>query len=32
MSVRKQIPSLYKLDSFYEEIPEEFLDEPDVES
>ena len=32
MSVKKQIPSLCKLYSFYEEIPEEFLDETDVES
>ena len=32
MSVRKQIPSLCKLYSFYEEIPEEFLDETDVDS
>ena len=32
MSVRKQIPSLCKLYSFYEEIPEEFLDETDVHS
>ena len=30
MSVKKQIPSLSKLYSFYEEIPEEFLDENDV--
>ena len=30
MSVKKQIPSLCKLCSFYEEIPEEFLDETDV--
>ena len=29
MSVKKQIPSLCKLYSFYEEIPEEFLDETD---
>ena len=32
MSVRKQILSLCKLYSFYEEIPEEFLDETDVDS
>ena len=32
MSVKKQIPSLCKLCSFYEEIPEEFLDETDVDS
>ena len=32
MSVKKQIPSLFKLYSFYEEIPEEFLDETDVDS
>ena len=31
MSVKKQIPSLCKLYSFYEEIPEEFLDETDGE-
>ena len=31
MSVKKQIPSLCKLYSFYEEIPEEFLDETDVD-
>ena len=31
MSVKKQIPSLCKLYSFYEEIPE-FLDETDVDS
>ena len=31
MSVKKQIPSLRKLYSFYEEIPEEFLDETDVD-
>ena len=30
MSVKKQIPSLCKLYSFYEGIPEEFLDETDV--
>ena len=29
MSVKKQIPSLCKLYSFYEEITEEFLDETD---
>ena len=32
MSVKKQIPNLCKLYSFYEEIPEEFLDETDVDS
>ena len=32
MSVKKQIPSLFKLYSFYEEIPEVFLDETDVDS
>ena len=32
MSDKKQIPSLCKLYSFYEEIPEEFLDETDVDS
>ena len=32
MSVKKQIPSLRKLYSFYEEIPEEFLDETDLDS
>ena len=32
MSVKKQIPSLCKLHSFYEEIPEEFLDETDADS
>ena len=32
MSLKKQIPSLCKLYSFYEEIPEEFLDETDVDS
>ena len=32
MSVKKEIPSLCKLYSFYEEIPEEFLDETDVDS
>ena len=32
MCVRKQIPSLCKLYSFYEGIPEEFLDETDVDS
>ena len=30
MSVKKQIPSLCKFYSFYEEIPEEFLDQTDV--
>ena len=32
MSVKKQIACLCKLYSFYEEIPEEFLDEADVDS
>ena len=32
MSVKKQIPSLCKLSSFYEEIPEEFFDKTDVDS
>ena len=32
MSVKKQIPSSCKLYSIYEEIPEEFLDETDVDS
>ena len=32
MYVKKQTPSLCKLYSFYEEIPEEFLDETDVHS
>ena len=32
MSVKKQIPSLCKLYSFYEETPEEFLDETDADS
>ena len=32
MSVKKQIPSLCKVFSFYEEIPEEFLDETYVDS
>ena len=32
MSVKKQIPNLCKIYSFYEEIPEEFLDETDVDS
>ena len=31
MSVRKQIPSLCKLYWFYEEIPEELLDETDAD-
>ena len=31
MSVKKQIPSFCKLYSFYEEIPEEFSDETDVD-
>ena len=32
MSVKNQIPSSCKLYSFYEETPEEFLDEADVDS
>ena len=32
MSVKKQNPSLCKLYSFYEELPEDFLDETDVDS
>ena len=32
MSVKKQIPSLCKLHSFYEELPQEFLDETNVDS
>ena len=32
ISIKKQIPSLCKLYSFYEEIPEVFLDETDVDS
>ena len=32
MSVEKQIPSLCKLYSLYEEIPEDFLDDTDVDS
>ena len=32
MSTKKQISSLYKLCSVYEELPEEFLDETDVDS
>ena len=32
MSIEKQINSLCKLHSFYEEIPEEFLDGTDVDS
>ena len=32
MSVKRQIPSLCKFFSFYEEIPEEVLDETDVDS
>ena len=31
MSVKKQIPNLCKLYSIYEEVPEEFLDETDVD-
>ena len=32
MSVGKQIPSLSKLYKIYEEVPESFLDETDVDS
>ena len=32
MSTKKQISTLWKLYSIYEEIPEEFLDETDVDS
>ena len=32
MSVKKQIPSLCKLYSFYEDKPEEFLDETVVDN
>ena len=32
MSITNQIPSLCKRFSFYEEIPEEFLDETDVDT
>ena len=32
MSAKTQIPSLSKLYSFYEEIPEQILDETDVDS
>ena len=32
MSVKKQIPSSCKIYSFYEKIPEEFLDKTDVDS
>ena len=32
MSVKKQVPSLCKLYSFYEEVPEELLDEIDVDN
>ena len=32
MSVKNHIPSLCKLFSFYQEIPEEFLDKTDVDS
>ena len=32
MSVKNQNPSLCKLYSFYEEIPEDFLDDTDVDS
>ena len=32
MSVKKQLPSFCKFCSFYEEIPEEFLDKTDIDS
>ena len=32
MSIKKQIPSLSKLYAIYEEVPETFLDETDVDS
>ena len=32
ISLKKQFPSLFKLNSFYEEIQEEFSDETDVDS
>ena len=32
MSVKKRIPSLCKLYSIYEDLPEQFLDETDVDS
>ena len=32
MSVKKQIPSMRDLYSFYQEIPEEFQDDNDVDS
>ena len=32
MSMKKQIPSLSKLYTIYEEVPENFLDETDVDS
>ena len=32
MSTKKQIPSLCKLYSVYEEIPEDFLDKTDVDT
>ena len=32
MSAKKQIPSLCKLYSFYEKIPEEFRNETEVEN
>ena len=32
MSIKKQIPSLSKLYTVYEEVPESFLDETDVDS
>ena len=31
MSVEKQIVTLFKFHSFYEETPEDFLDQTDVE-
>ena len=32
MSVKKQIPNLCKLYSFYEETPEDFLDKTDIDN
>ena len=32
MSVKKQIPNLCKLSSFYEETPEDFLDKTDIDN
>ena len=32
MSIKKQIPTLSKLYTIYEEVPESFLDETDVDS